>query len=264
MSASLPLLSLASGVLPEFSPERTAAAAVAAGWPAVGLWVEAAAWTASTTRDVRAAVRAGGIAVLDVEVIWIKPGRLDADHLRLLDIGAEVGARNVLAVSSDPDVGAAAGKLAALAAHAGTLGLRIALEFGAFTEVRTLADALALLARPELAALSLLVDPLHFARTFGRPEQLAAVPAERFAYAQFCDAPAEGPHPDDVAGIIHEAVDLRLLPGAGGLPLGALLRALPAGLPLSVELRSKALRDGFADPAERARAVLAATVAALG
>ena len=261
MSESRHLLSLASGVLPEFSPEQTAAAAVAAGWRAVGLWVEPATWTVATTRAVRDRLGDGGLRVLDVEVIWIKPGPLDADHLRILDIGAAVGAENVLVVSSDPDMPATAAKLVALVEHARGTDLRVALEFAAFTDVHSLDDALAVLARPELADASVLVDPLHFAPTGGTPAALAVVPVSRFAYAQFCDAPAHGPHPGNKAAIIHEAVDLRLLPGDGELPLRELLDALPDALPLSVELRSKALRDGYPDAAERARAVLEATLA---
>jgi hypothetical protein len=40
-----------------------------------------------------------------------------------------------------------------------------------------------------------------------------------------------------------------------------LLNVLPAGLPLSIELRSKALRDGWPDPVARARRLLQATLA---
>lgn len=256
-------LSLASGVLPEFSPEQTAAAAIAAGWHATGIWAEPATWTTATTRAVRDRLGDAGLRVLDVAVVWLQPGPLDPAHLRILDIGAALGAENALVVSSDPDTEATATKLATLATHASGTGVRVALEFAAFTEVRRLSDALALLARAELADISLLVDPLHFARTGGRPRDLEAVPHSRLAYAQFCDAPAEGPHPDDRDAIIHEAVDLRLMPGDGALPLTELLAILPEALPLSVELRSKALRDSFSDATDRARAVLDATVAML-
>lgn len=258
------LLSLASGVLPECSPEQTAAAAIAAGWGAVGLWVEPPSWTIASTRTIRSMVADAGISVLDVEVIWLQPGPMAADHLRTLDIGAALGADNVLVVSSDPDLDATADKLAALIAHASGSGLRVALEFAAFTTVRTLDDAWAMLARPGLEAATLLVDPLHFARTGGQPAELLAIPPSRFSYAQFCDAPAHGPHPDDRDAIIHEALDLRLMPGAGELPLDALLGVLPPMLPLSVELRSKALRDAFQDPTARARTLLEATIASLG
>ena len=47
--------------------------------------------------------------------------------------------------------------------------------------------------------------------------------------------------------------------GEGGLPLTDLYRALPEGIPLSIELRSKRLRDAFSDAGDRAKAVATAT-----
>lgn len=253
------LLSLASGVLPEFTPEQTAAAAVAAGWPAVGIWVEPATWTAATAAEVRSRTADAGIIVLDVEVVWLKPGADDPDHVRIIDAGAAIGARNVLVVSSDPDPQSTADKLRRLTEHASERTMRICLEFTAFTEVKSLAAALDILERTGHPDTGLLIDPLHFARTGGAPDMLRGIDPRRLPYAQFCDAPANGPSPDDVPSIIHEALDLRLDVGQGALPLRALLDELPPAIPLSIELRSKALRDCYPDPAERAAALLAAT-----
>jgi sugar phosphate isomerase/epimerase len=258
-----PLLSLASGVLPEFTPQQTAAAAVAAGWKATGIWVEPSTWTRTVAQEVRAIVQDAGIPVLDVEVIWLKPGADNPDHFRVIDAGADIGASHVLMVSSDLDPGATAGKLGRLSDHASERGLRVCLEFAAFTAIRSLAAALDVLARAGRPEAGLLIDPLHFRRTGGAPADLLRIDPSRLPYAQFCDAPADGPSPDDVAGIIEEAVDLRLPIGEGGLPLAALLDALPPSTPLSVELRSKALREGYPDPADRARALLASTRAGL-
>ncbi len=258
-----PLLSLASGVLPEFTPQQTAAAAVAAGWPATGIWVEPSTWTRTAAQEVRAIVQDADIPVLDVEVIWLRPGADNPDHFRIIDAGADIGARNVLMVSSDPDPSATAAKLGRLSDHAAERGLRVCLEFASFTEVRSLAAALDILARAERPEAGLLIDPLHFRRTGGAPADLRGVDPSRFPYAQLCDAPAEGPSPDDVAGIVQEAIDLRLPISEGGLPLGDLLSVLPPATPLSIELRSKALRDFYPDPADRARALLASTRAGL-
>jgi sugar phosphate isomerase/epimerase len=242
--------------MPDVGPVETARAAAAAGYDAVGVWVEPPSWTSAVTRDVKSVLADSGLYALDVEVIWIKPGPDDPDHFRVIDIGAEVGARNALVVSSDPDPNAAAEKFGRLVDHGRSRGVRVSLEFAAFTEVRSLAAALQLLERCGRPDAGLLIDPLHLARTGGRPADLAAVPGERFAYAQFCDAPASGPPPEAVAEIVEEALDLRSAPGEGALPLEALLTALPAGLPLSLEVRSKALRDGYPDPADRARVLL--------
>jgi sugar phosphate isomerase/epimerase len=256
------LLSLASGVLPEFTPETTAAAAIAAGWPAVGIMVDPATWTGATASEVRARTADAGVAVLDVEVIWLQLGRDNPDHFRIVDASAAVGARNVLVVSSDPEPASTAAKLARLSDHARERGLQVSLEFGAFTAVKSLAAALAILdmAGPDLG---LLVDSLHLARTGGTSAVLRNVDPRRFAYAQLCDAPATGPDMSDFDAIVHEALDLRLLLGEGALPLAGMLDALPPGLPLSIELRSKALRDAHPDPVERARAVLQSTREAL-
>ena len=253
------MISLAAGVLPEFSPPETVSAAFAAGFDATGVWVDPETWTATTTRETRLRLADSGLPVLDVEVIWIRPGPDNPDHFRVLDIGAELGAANALVVSSEPDVNAAAQKLARIVAHGENVGVRVSLEFGLFTSVGTLGDALRLLelcGRPDAG---LLIDPLHLDRSGGAPEDLRTIPKSRFAYAQFCDAPEQRPDPSDIPAIVTEALDLRLMPGDGRLPLDALLDALPEDVFLSVEMRSKALREAYPVAADRATAVARAT-----
>ncbi|MBL0916670.1 MAG: sugar phosphate isomerase/epimerase [Sphingopyxis sp.] len=259
MARAAPLLSLAAGVLPEFSPEQTVAAAAEGGWQATGIWYDPESWTPATTIAVRDRAAGSGIAILDIEVIWLKPGPDDPAHFAAIDAGAAIRARNVLIVSSEEDTGRAAAKLNRLGHHAAAAGLRACLEFAAFTTVGSIASAIALLDDADCDNLGLLIDPLHLARTGGSPADLAMVDPQRFPYAQFCDAPAHGPPPIDVPEIIREALDLRLMPGDGALPLDELLAALPPATPLSVELRSAALRNDHPDAADRAQALLAAT-----
>ena len=117
------------------------------------------------------------------------------------------------------------------------------MEFGRFTKVPDIAAALRIIAAVSLPNARLLIDPLHLFRSGGAVADVAAVQSSLFAYAQFYDAPPGGPDPDDFHAIRAEALDGRVLPGDGVLPLGDLLGALPSGLPLSVELRSRQLRD---------------------
>jgi sugar phosphate isomerase/epimerase len=188
---------------------------------------------------------ATGLPLLDIEVVWIKPGPLDPAHLRIVDVGLELGARNVLCVSSDPDAGATRDKLAALMAHAAGGDIRINLEFGLFTEVKTIHQASTILREIGAPNAGLLIDALHWTRSGGTVADVAAVPREWLGYAQFCDAPMPGADPADGHAIITEAIDGRVALGRGGLAIGALLDALPKELPIGIEERSKALRDGF-------------------
>jgi sugar phosphate isomerase/epimerase len=252
-------ISLASGVVPECGPLETIQAAAAGGFDAVGLWIEPPRWSAALTRDCRRALADEGLELLDVEVVWIKTNSDMGEHKRALDIGMELGAKNVLCVSSDPDAAATAARLAELCRHAEGSGMRIALEFGIFTEVKSLAAALAILDRVAHPLRALLIDPIHVDRSGAAPADIAALPATLLPYAQFCDAPAERPDPASFEAVITDAIDLRRQLGEGALPLTALWRALPAGIPLAIELRSNALREGVPDPAARARATARAT-----
>ncbi|MDI1296794.1 MAG: sugar phosphate isomerase/epimerase [bacterium] len=249
-------IAMAAGIMPEATPVQLIEAAAKAGFDYGGMWIETDLWTASTTRDVRAAMAASGLSLLDIEVVWIKPGPLDPAHLRIVDIGLELGARNVLCVSSDPDTGATRDKLAALMAHVGAGDIRINLEFGLFTQVKTIAAASAILRDIGSPVGGLLIDALHWTRSGGTVADIGAVPREWLSYAQLCDAPMPGADPADAQAILVEAIDGRVALGQGGLAIGALLDALPDGLPIGIEERSKRLRDAFPDLNKRAAQVM--------
>lgn len=252
-------ISLASGVVPEFGPVETIRAARYGGFDAVGLWVVPETWTDSTTREARAALADTGLPVVDVEVIWLQPGSDMALHKKVIDVGAELGAQNVLCVSSEPDMGVTAARLHELCVHAEGSGLRVALEFGIFTEVKNLGLALGVLDQVGHPLRALLIDPIHVDRSHSSIADIARIPRELLPYAQFCDAPAKRPDPADFTAIIEDAIDLREQCGEGALALAEIYKGLPPGIPLSIELRSKALRDSFPDPGERAKAVAQAT-----
>lgn len=252
-------ISLASGVVPEFGPVETIEAARAGGFDMVGLWVDPAVWTPAHTRDARAALAATGLPLLDVEVIWLKPDSAMDDHRKVIDVGADLGARNVLCVSSDPDHARTAARLYDLCHHAEGSGMRVALEFGIFTEVKDLQAALGILDRIDHPLKALLIDAIHVDRSGSSIAEIAKLDPALLPYAQFCDAPAERPDPADFNAVIRDAIDLREQCGEGALPLAALYQALPPGIPLAIELRSETLRDAFPHPALRAAAVAGAT-----
>lgn len=251
-------LSLAAGCLPEFSPEQTVAAAAAAGFSQCGIWCDMKDWSASRLQAVRRALETGGIKALDVEVIWIHRGAPDPDLERIVDIGGELGARFGLVVSSDPDDAGTARRFEALCRRAEQSNLVLVLEFLPITEVKSLAQAVAIVERVAHPRGRVLLDSLHLARTGGHPTAVATYDPALFPYLQICDAAAVEAAPGTgertVPELLEEAIDGRDHPGRGALPVAELVQQFP-GHALSLEIRSKALREGYPDPLPRAAAV---------
>jgi len=90
---------------------------------------------------------------------------------------------------------------------------------------------------------ALTLDPLHIARTGTGWEDVEALDPAMVGYVQICDGPAEA-GPDDYA---REGSQDRLPPGEGDFPLERLVRATPPGMPISVEIPCRFLREqGYA------------------
>lgn len=249
------LISLAAGVCPETAPADFVTATAAAGWPACGIWFDADTWTDAVARDVRQRLDDTGLVALDMEPIFVTP---DGDHGdRVIEAAAAIGARNLLVVSRGVDDAHFAERFAELCDTAAPHGIGCSIEFMAFMSVTTLPQAIAVLDTVERPNGHVLIDHLHLARTGGTVADVAAVDPARLSYVQLCDAPDAAP--DDMAGLVTEALDLRLNVGDGELPVADLLDVLPDHTALSLEIRSAALRTGFPDPLERARHVLQAT-----
>lgn len=253
------LVSLGAGVMPEFPAENVVYAAATAGFNAAGIWCEPLAWDSQRTRAVRAALEDTGICPLDLEVIWFKPGESLSTHDAMIDVALELGVRNVLCVSSEPDITRTKQRFEHLCRQAEGSPLRIVLEFLAITEVRSLQQALQVVQEVAHPAGGILVDALHLYRTGSCAEDLAAIDPQLMPYIQLCDASAtlRDRSPE---GLIEDALYLRQMPGDGDLLLTAILDQLNPHLPLSMEIRSRALmQQTEGDAVARAVSVFEAT-----
>jgi len=256
------ILSLAAGTLPEYQPEQVARAAGAAGFSHCGFTIEPDKWDATALAATKAAIAERNLSVLDVEVVWIpEGGQLTDDHKLIIDAGLELGAANVLVVSSEPDHGRTAEALHQLCAWGEPGHMRIALEFLMITAVQSMDDALAIIRKADHPAAALLIDTIHFQRAGHRPEQLEELEACLLPYTQICDGNWDCGN--SFEAYLEDAVDLRSCPGEGALPVADVIKALPENIPLSLEIRSKAHRDKFPDAADRAAAVRNASLAYL-
>ena len=198
-----------------------------------------------------------GMRVLDVEVFRLTPETKVADFEAVLEASARLKATELLVHGADPDESRLAGSFGALCDLAARYGLAANLEPMPWVDVSNVAQAMRILGLAARPNGGLLVDAIHFFRGGDTPQALSSVPSRRLRYAQLCDA-APG-RPAQMEEIIRQARSERLFPGEGGLDLRGLLRALPAGIPLSLEVPvSQKL-----PPLERARRALDATKAIL-
>jgi sugar phosphate isomerase/epimerase len=207
-------------------------------------------------RETKARIAATGVGVLDVEVARLTPEAEPESFLPMLETAAELGAKHLLTQGHDPDGSRLADRYAVLCDLAADHGLTADIEFLTWTGLTTLDQAAELALASGRANAGVMIDTLHFSRSGCGPEQITALPARLFNFIQIADAPALAP--TTVEGLIHTAREARLNPGRGGLDLAGILRALPAGVPISVEIPNTVLAATMSDR-QRVSEALAST-----
>jgi sugar phosphate isomerase/epimerase len=207
---------------------------------------------------VETCLRDTGVRVLDVEVFRLTRETKVADWERVLAISQRLGASDILVHGADADESRLTETFGRLCELAGRHRLRANLEPMPWVDVSNVAKALRVLRGAGKANSGLLVDAIHFFRAGDSLDELRNVPREYLHYAQLCDARRE--KPADMQEIIRQARGDRRFPGEGGLDLRGLLAALPADIPLSLEVPVAEKLE----PLERARRARAATAAILG
>ena len=247
------------------TPPQMLAAAAQLGYRHVGLRLQPNATGAphqtllgdpAMLRETLAVQRDTGVGVFDLEIIRIGEHFDPLAHRPLLEAGAALKAKAVLVAGDDLDSARLADSYARLCACMQPYGMTADLEFMPWTAVP---DAQAALRTVRAAGspsnAGILVDALHAARSATTLDDLRALPRELLHYAQICDAPAGRDF--TVAQMIHTARCERLLPGEGGIALAGIFGALPADLPISVEVPHQ-LRAAAVGDVEWARQALAA------
>ena len=245
------LLSLAAGVQPDVAPADMVTVAHEAGWPAVGIWFDGKVWDDKTSREVRQRLDDTGIVALDIEpIIPSVEGNDFAEQL--IEAAVIIGAQHILFTSRLKDQARTTERYQQVCELAEPHGIVVVCEFLPIFPLNTLSMAAEIVGTSGASNGGVLIDNLHLSRSGSSIDDVKAMPIELFPYLQLCDAPAQCP--TDFAGLLDEALNGRLCPGEGSLPIVELLNAIPA-VPLSFEVRSKFLRD-IADPVVRAKHLL--------
>lgn len=184
-------------------------------------------------RATRAAMRATGLAVRDIEFVRITPQIDIAGLAPMLDAGADLGARHLIAAPYDDDLSRLADGLGDLSALAASRQIGVVLEFFPWTVVPDLATCWRVVqqAGPEIG---ILVDSLHFDRSDPDHALLASIPSARLPFAHLCDAPRLPVYGSQ--DLLHTARAERLPPGQGEIELDRFIEALPKDIDLSLEV----------------------------
>ncbi|MCB1744658.1 MAG: TIM barrel protein [Gammaproteobacteria bacterium] len=245
----------------ETPPLALLQAAGQAGFDSVGLRtlpasVNGVAYPLSSEAErqaVRARSAGAGVGVLYVELVSLQSSALDTALGTSLARGAAIGATRLAVAGDEPDTALMARRMAELCDVAALHGMAVDLEFMPYRGIATLHDALEVVSQCGRGNAHVLVDALHFFRSGSDLRELSNCPAEMLGTFQLCDAPLAAP-----ADRVAEARLHRLLPGHGELPLAELLDALPAAIPMGVEVPLYTVRRDL-DVADRLSLLVQAT-----
>ncbi len=189
-------------------------------------------------RETLARMQGLGVAVFDLEIVRLNDA-VDVAALRaVFEAGQRLGARALLVVGDDPDEARLTSHFASLCEAAAPFGLSCDLEFLPWTQVPSLSKAARIVRHAGQPNGGVLVDALHFARSASTLEELKALSPEALHFAQLCDAAV--PAPTRTEALIFDARNARLVPGEGDIALAEWVAALPADLPLALEIPNQA------------------------
>jgi sugar phosphate isomerase/epimerase len=192
-----------------------------------------------------------------VEIIRIGEGFDPHTWDALYEACAALKARAILVAGDDPDEARLTANYARLCEVMQPYGLTADLEFMPWTAVKDASSALRIVRNAGTPAnAGILVDALHVGRSTTTLDDIRAIPRGLLHYAQICDAVA-GTH-FSTEQMVHTARCERLLPGDGTIDIPGIFDALPADLPVSVEVVNVERETG-ASPTEWAATCLAAS-----
>ncbi len=184
-------------------------------------------------RATLTALRQTGLAVRDIEFVKITPEIDIAALAPLLDVGAELGASQLITAPYDDDLSRLADRLAALSDLARSRGIGVVLEFFPWTVVPDPAACWRVV-QAAGEGVGMLVDSLHFDRSGSDLALLRQIPAGRLPFAHLCDAPRLPAY--DTETLLTTARAERLAPGEGQIDLYGFVSALPKNIDLSLEV----------------------------
>ena len=134
-----------------------------------------------------------GIALFDIESLWLSPATEPEAIRPALEICAALGGKNLLIAGNDPEPDRMAANFAAVAGLAAEYGIRACIEPTSWCVVHRLDQAKDLIRRAGVTNAGVIIDTLHMDRAGETPASIAAFDPALIAYVQICDAGPQRP-----------------------------------------------------------------------
>ena len=247
-----PLWALASGCVPDALPWYIPLIAHSAGFLSSGMWVDPeTTWDKSALKKTKKSLSDTNIQLIDVEVVWLdKTNHIDDKQKLIIDIGLELKAKNILVVSRHENYEASISQFQEMCERAGK-DIRICIEFGEFTNIKSLAKANEFISLVNHPSAGILIDLMHLNRS---GDTLPDLKDELYPYVQGCDFWQES---STMTGMdyIEAAVDSRCCLGDGEARTNDINLMCQSDKDVSLEIRSIYLRQRYPDPFKRAKAI---------
>lgn len=203
---------------------------------------------------ILAACARTGVALSNLEVFPLDGATDPAAFEPGLATGAALGAPRATVHIHDATFEEAVARFTAFCDQAARHGIDAGLEFNAFSAVKDIASAEAIVRAAARPNARLVLDCLHLARSGGTAGQVAGA-ADLIDFVQLCDGPAEVAEDQR----FREAVTERALPGRGSFALAEILAVLRPGTLIDVEVPQTGARKAGASALDRARAAVDAS-----
>jgi sugar phosphate isomerase/epimerase len=232
---------LAPTTLPKAPPLEFIDAGAQAGYDALalrlyespGLPFHPVLGNAPLIRDIKSAL-ASAPPVQEIGSFYLQPGVDIARFSAALGLGAEIGAKYAFVIGNDPEWSRLCDSFGRFCDEAARYGLSAFVEFVPMRPLGSLAKTLQMFGEAGRDNVAVCIDPLNFARSGGRVEDIKTINRKFLPYAQLSDGDV---HADEegMAGPLMRP-NVRRMPGEGSAPVADIVAALPAGLPYSLEL----------------------------
>jgi sugar phosphate isomerase/epimerase len=210
---------------------------------------------AQLRKDVISLVRDNGLTIGCIDGFGFHGDVSVRDHRPLLDVLGELGV-TLINTTSNVEWGRTVDEISALVELATSYGLTVTAEAVATFSLGTLPKALELAAKVDRKNFKLTIDTMHVSRTGGAP-LVGTMDPDLIGYVQICDGWISTP---TIPGpYLQEALHERMVPGEGDYPLVEMMKSVPPGVIVSLEVPMRALRERGVSDVDRAAAAAAGT-----